>query len=43
MVQRNNTDIEIFPKNIAGSMFGFHRNDAYFKAEGASRESARKE
>jgi len=39
VVQRYNTDIEIFPKNIAASMFGFHRNDAYFKAEGASREA----
>src|SRR5882724_5760763 len=39
VVQRYNTDIEIFPKNIAASMFGFHRNDAYFKAEGAAREA----
>src|SRR6202790_2829257 len=39
VVQQYNTDIEIFPKNIAASMFGFHRNDAYFKAEGASREA----
>jgi LemA protein len=37
-VQRYNTDIELFPKNIAASMFGFQRNDAYFKAEGAARE-----
>jgi LemA protein len=39
VVQQYNTDIEIFPKNIAASMFGFHRNDAYFKAEGAAREA----
>src|SRR6476469_821626 len=39
VVQRYNTDIEIFPKNIAASMFGFHRNDAYFKAEGGAREA----
>jgi LemA protein len=38
VVQRYNTDIELFPKNIAASMFGFQREDAYFKAEGASRE-----
>jgi len=38
-VQRYNTDIELFPKNIAASMFGFQRNDAYFKAEGAAREA----
>ena len=37
-VQRYNTDIELFPKNIAASMFGFHRNDAYFKAETAAKE-----
>ena len=39
VVQQYNTDIEIFPKNIAASMFGFHRNDAYFKAKGAAREA----
>jgi LemA protein len=38
-VQRYNTDIELFPKNIAASLFGFQRNDAYFKAEGAARET----
>src|SRR5438874_8771763 len=38
-VQRYNTDIELFPKNIAASMFGFHRNDAYFKAETAAKEA----
>ena len=37
-VQTYNTDIALFPKNIAASMFGFQRNDAYFKAEGAERE-----
>src|SRR6202163_740310 len=38
-VQEYNTQIQIFPKNIAASMFGFHRNDAYFKAEGAARQA----
>ena len=38
-VQKYNTDIELFPQNIAASMFGFHRNDAYFKAETTSREA----
>ena len=38
VVQKYNTDIALFPKNIAASMFGFQRNDAYFKAEGAERE-----
>ena len=30
-VQRYNTDVELFPKNIAASIFGFHKEDAYFK------------
>src|SRR5277367_2524001 len=38
IVQRYNTDIELFPKNIAASMFGFQRNDAYFKAEAGAKE-----
>lgn len=38
-VQSYNTNIALFPKNIAASLFGFTRNDAYFKAEGASRET----
>jgi LemA protein len=38
-VQKYNTDIELFPKNIAASMFGFHREDAYFKADEAAKEA----
>ncbi len=38
VVQKYNTDIELFPKNIAASMFGFQREDAYFKADAASKE-----
>src|SRR6202162_6191856 len=38
-VQRYNTDIELFPNNIAASMFGFQRNDAYFKTEPGSRNA----
>jgi LemA protein len=38
-VQRYNTDTELFPKNIAASMFGFQRNDAYFKAETAAKQT----
>jgi LemA protein len=38
-VQRYNTDIELFPKNIAASMFGFQRNDAYFKAETGAKQT----
>jgi LemA protein len=37
-VQKYNTSIELFPNNIAASLFGFERNDAYFKTEGAARE-----
>src|SRR2546422_5484466 len=38
-VQKYNTEIELFPKNIAASLFTFQREDAYFKAEGAARET----
>jgi LemA protein len=38
-VQKYNTDIEIFPKNISASMFGFHREDAYFKADEGAKEA----
>ncbi len=37
-VQKYNTDIELFPKNIAASMFGFQRNDAYFKADAGAKQ-----
>ena len=36
-VQKYNTDIELFPQNIAASMFGFHREEAYFKADADAR------
>ncbi len=38
-VQAYNTNIELFPKNIAASLFNFQRNDAYFKAETAAKEA----
>ena len=37
-IQDYNTYIEIFPKNIAASLFGFARNDNYFKAEPAAKQ-----
>lgn len=37
-VQRYNTYIQLFPNNLVASIAGFQRNDAYFRAEGASRE-----
>jgi len=30
-IKRYNTDVELFPKNIAASIFGYQRDDAYFK------------
>lgn len=36
-VQRYNTTIELFPNNIAASLFGFQRNNAYFKTDPGSR------
>lgn len=30
-IKRYNTDVELFPKNVAASLFGFARDDAYFK------------
>jgi len=37
-VQAYNTNIELFPKNIAASMFGFQRENAYFTAEAGAKE-----
>ncbi len=39
VVQRYNTDIELFPKNVAASMFGFQRENAYFKADTSAKEA----
>ncbi len=30
-ITKYNTSIEMFPNSIAASLFGYHRNDAYFK------------
>jgi LemA protein len=30
-IQKYNTDVQLFPKNIAASIFGFQRDDNYFK------------
>ncbi|HEX8985615.1 MAG TPA: LemA family protein [Bryobacteraceae bacterium] len=38
-VQRYNTDIELFPKNIAAALFGFTKNNAYFTTEPGAREA----
>ena len=36
-VQKYNTDVGLFPTSIAASLFGFQRNDAYFKTEPGAR------
>jgi LemA protein len=36
-VQTYNTSVDLFPNNIAASLFGFARNDAYFETEPAAR------
>ncbi len=38
-VQRYNTSIELFPNNIAAAIFGFPRNDAYFRTEPGARQT----
>jgi len=38
-VQKYNTDIALFPKNIAASLFGFQREDAYFSADAGARQA----
>ena len=38
-VQKYNTTIEMFPNNIAAGLFGFQRNDAYFRTDPAKREA----
>lgn len=37
IVQKYNTNIQLFPNNLAASLFGYSRNDAYFKTEPAAR------
>jgi LemA protein len=36
-VQKYNTSIALFPKNLVASLFGFTRNDAYFRTEPGAR------
>lgn len=39
VVQKYNTTIELFPNNLAAGMFGFQRNDAYFKTDPGKRDA----
>ena len=36
-VQKYNQDIGLFPNNVFASLFGFQRNDAYFRTDPAAR------
>ena len=36
-VQKYNTTIALFPDNLFAGMFGFHRNDDYFKTDAGAR------
>jgi LemA protein len=38
VVQKYNTDIALFPNNIAAGIFGFQREDAYFKADEGAKQ-----
>jgi len=38
-VQAYNTNIQRFPKNIAASLFGFQREDAYFTADAGAKQA----
>jgi LemA protein len=42
-VQRYNTSIDQFPNNLAAGLFGFSRNDAYFKTDPAARQAPKVE
>ena len=42
-VQKYNTNIALFPNNIAASLFGFNRNDAYFKTDAGARTAPKVE
>ncbi len=37
-IQRYNTDVQLFPKNLAASMFGFQKDDNYFKTSDEDRK-----
>jgi LemA protein len=37
-IKKYNTDVQLFPNNIAASIFGFQRDDAYFKTTEAEKK-----
>jgi LemA protein len=38
-IRKYNTDVELFPKNLTASLFGFQRNNDYFKATTEERKT----
>jgi LemA protein len=38
-IRKYNTDVELFPKNLTAGLFGFHRDDDYFKATPQERQA----
>jgi LemA protein len=40
-IRQYNTDVELFPRNIAASLFGFKKDDAYFKTTEEERKVPR--
>lgn len=38
-VRKYNTDIQLFPNNIAAGIWGFQRDDAYFQAESGAKQA----
>ena len=38
-IKRYNTNVQLFPKNIAASVFGYQRDDAYFKTTEEERKT----
>jgi LemA protein len=38
-LQVYNVDVQQFPKNIAASMFGYQRDNAYFGADAAAKQA----
>ncbi len=37
-IKKYNTDVELFPRNIAATLFGFHQDNAYFKITAEDRK-----
>jgi LemA protein len=40
-VSRYNTDLQLFPKNLAAALFGMHRDNAYFPTNEGERRAGR--